>query len=98
TNECQSSMLVQRGVYGTAGSWDFRISDNMYDSSCLVTGDTTKFSFMGSAGPNSTSIPYKHWQDTQFLKTDTWYCVVLSFDGTFLSLYISGQLVAKAFS
>jgi hypothetical protein len=96
TNLCQASYIVERGGGHTSGNWGLALFDNAYDSSCTVTGDTSKFTFYGEAGPNNTTIPHAHWQYTPTARTGRWYCVITTFDGTYIKVYVDGVNVSTA--
>lgn len=97
TDLCQNSMIIRRGPEKTTGSWGLQLFDNAFDSSCTVTGDTSKFTFAAEASTNNYNIPHKHWQYTPTTRTKNWYCVVATFDSTFLKIYIDGIQVSTAF-
>lgn len=90
TGACQASMIIERGSGYSSGNWGLVLFDNAFDSSCTVTGDTSKFTFYGEAGPNNNTMPHAHQQYTPTTRTNTWYCVIATFDSTDVRLYIDG--------
>lgn len=95
---CQCSQIIGRGDDHTNGSWFLYFSDNYYDSSCTVTGDTSNFYFGSGAGRASLYLPSGHFITPNPVETNRWYCVVATYDSTFVKIYVDGQLVATGFS
>lgn len=94
TAACQASDIIKRGQEHTSGNWGLVLFDNAYDSSCTVTNDTSRFTFFGEAGQNNITMPHAHWQYTPTTRTGRWYCVVTTFDGTYVKVYIDGVNVS----
>jgi hypothetical protein len=90
TGLCQGNMILERGLQYTSGYYLLDYCDNFWDSSCNVTGDTTRFIFnTGLNGKPAYNLP---WQYTPVITSGQWYCVVGTFDGTVYKLYINGVL------
>ncbi len=94
TGTCQRSEVIQRGLGYASGSWALALFDNAFDSSCTVTGDTSKFVFIGEAGANNITMPHAPWQYNPTTRTGRWYCVVTTFDGTYVRVYVDGMNVS----
>lgn len=91
---CQTSHIIGRGQYHSQGSWFLLYSDNYYDSSCAITGDTSNFFFGTGSGVSSNSVPSKHFQAANQVETNRWYCVVTTYDSVSFKVYVDGQLIA----
>lgn len=97
TYYCQNSTIIRKGAEFSTGAWGMQITDNPYDSSCSITGDTSHFVFACDAGPNSASVPHGHWRYNPQTRSDTWYCIVTTYDSTEYKVYVNGVLMTTAF-
>ncbi len=98
TADCQVNQVFMRADNFLPSHYSLFFTDNAYDSSCTVTGDTTRFNFY--AGANSSDVNggvafqvyNKPWQYTPAIHTGQWYCVVATFAGKTFKLYVDGVL------
>lgn len=97
TYYCQNSTIIRKGAEYGQGAWGMQLTDNPYDSSCTITGDTSHFVFACDAGPNSVTVPFGHWRYSPRTRSNTWYCVVTTYDSTEYKVYVNGVLMVTSF-
>lgn len=88
TNTCQGNFILSRGMQGSSGGYLLSFFDNVYND-CSVA-DTNGYVFTGQAGP--TILNSSLWPNATRVHTNTWYCVVLTYDGTNCKIYVDGAL------
>lgn len=98
TYHCQNSTIIRKGAEFSQGAWGMQLTDNAYDSSCTITGDTSHFVFACDAGTNSANVPHGHWQYNPQTHSNTWYCIVTTYDSTQYKVYVNGVLKTTAFT
>lgn len=86
---CQGNYIVSRGTVGTSGSFYLTFFDNPYND-CFVS-DTNLYVLAGGGGPGFA--PVTAWQNTHRVHSGVWYCVVVTFDGSFYRVYVDGTLI-----
>ncbi|MBL7682521.1 MAG: T9SS type A sorting domain-containing protein [Flavipsychrobacter sp.] len=91
TGPCQGNFIISRGIQGTNGSLILDYLDNGYND-CSVA-DTNLYVFAGQAGP--IVLPATTTQCSVKVRTNTWYCYILTFDGDTARHYINGTLINK---
>ncbi len=88
---CQGNYVIARGTESfSAGNWSLRFDDNAYNT-CAVL-DTTKEVFHSTAGTNAPPSG-SYWQYSPQIVADTWYNVVVTFNGTSWKVYVDCNLV-----
>jgi hypothetical protein len=98
TDPCQVNQLFMRGASGTTDHYSLFFTDNAADSSCTVTGDTTRYTFYAGANTSDVNggvafgVYNKPWQYTPAITTGNWYTVVATFSGNTFKLYVDGVL------
>ncbi|HXS35709.1 MAG TPA: LamG-like jellyroll fold domain-containing protein [Flavipsychrobacter sp.] len=92
--DCQINAILFRGTTYAPGFYCFDFSDDTYDSSCS-TIDTTKDGFESGVGLNP-SLTYASLHYSPNIVENKWYRVVTTFDGTYISVYVNGELKAKS--
>lgn len=93
TGHCQGNFVLHRGYQYATSSYGLHYFDNAYDSDCSIT-DTAHNIFIGMTGDaNYQGIDMYY---TPPVVTNTWYNVVVTFDGTNLKTYIDGVLKTDA--
>lgn len=93
---CQASFIIMKGKPHNSGTWGMAFHDNAKDSSCAITNDTSDFVLYGEAGTNNASIPLAHWQTSNTIRTNTWYCMAYTWDGSTMKVYMNGQQISSA--
>jgi hypothetical protein len=96
TGLCQGNRILQRGADFTDGSYFLELYDNAYDSSCTVTGDTSHFTFVNFVG-NKNPAYSAHVIYTPVITSNTWYCVIATWNDTAYRLYVNGTLKYTAY-
>lgn len=91
TGLCQVNAVLRRGGQYQAGSYAMDFWDNPFDNSCNVV-DTGKNVFGGYAGTVTVSTANTVWRYSPTIVTQTWYCVVVTYDDTAFRMYIDGVL------
>jgi hypothetical protein len=87
TGTCQGNAIIVRGP-AAPGHWGVNLNDNAYND--CQSADTNKYVFTpyaGSVGPAPSAMQY-----SPSTRTNTWYCVVATYDSVDVRLYINGQL------
>ncbi len=90
TGNCQSSRIITRGPDSGPGSYSLELFDNAFDSSCVVTNDTTHFTYNHFIGNNPCY--FKNVQYSPLTRTKQWLCVIATWDGTTYKTYVDGVL------
>lgn len=96
TGLCQGNRILQRGADFTDGSYFLELYDNAYDSSCTITGDTSHFTFVNFVG-NKNPAYSSHVIYTPVITSNTWYCVIGTWNDTAYRLYVNGILKYTAY-
>ncbi|HLO72075.1 MAG TPA: LamG-like jellyroll fold domain-containing protein [Flavipsychrobacter sp.] len=91
TDVCQGNFIISRGTQGTNGSLILDYLDNGYND-CTVA-DTNLYVFAGQVGPIVLSATTT--QCSVKVRTQTWYCYILTFDGDTARHYVNGTLINK---
>ncbi len=93
TNTCQVSCILNRGFHtGTSVRKDmilFEMGDNFYDEDCNIFSPNN---FYFQSTPITSAMPGAPELYPQPVQLNTWYCVVATFDGDSVRLYIDGSL------
>lgn len=87
TGTCQGNAVIVRGPEAH-GHWGINLNDNPYNN-CQVA-DTNKYvftPFVGNVAPAPSSLQY-----SPSAHTNTWYCVVATYDSVNANVYINGLL------
>jgi gliding motility-associated-like protein len=90
TGLCQVNAILRRGSQYMAGYYALDFYDNAFDSSCSITNDTNKFTYIPQIG--NTGCYSKPWDVTPYIRTGQWECVVATFDGNQFKVYVNGTL------
>lgn len=88
---CQVNAVLRRGEQYQAGSYALDFWDNPFDNSCNIV-DTGKNVFGGYTGTVTVSNANTVWRYSPTIVTQTWYCVVITYDDTAFRMYIDGVL------
>lgn len=91
TDVCQGNFIISRGTQGTNGSLILDYLDNGYND-CTIA-DTSLYVFAGQVGPIVLSATTT--QCSVKVRTQTWYCYILTYDGDTARHYINGTLINK---
>jgi hypothetical protein len=93
TGTCQASAILNKGASnGTAGHYFLGFSDNAYDNDNCGSLDTTHETFITQMKTDiASSAPQLY---TPYIVKNQWYCVITTFDGSNIRLYIDGTLKA----
>ncbi len=95
TDLCQISTIVTKGGENTAGNYNLQFFDNAFDSSCVITGDTSKFVFISESYGNWAY--HKSLQYTPTTHTGNWYCIIATYNGSVYKTYVNGTLMCTAY-
>lgn len=90
TGACQGNAVIVRGPFAP-DHWGININDNAYNDCSLA--DTNKYVFTtyaGTASPSGITQQY-----TPNVHTNIWYCMVATYDGDTVRMYIDGVLKSK---
>lgn len=90
TGQCQQTSIFTRGMANTPEYYTMFMNDNGYDMDCS-TPSPTKNNAYGEVGNISSTLSY--YTTIPFLATNTWYCMVSTYDGSKLRMYIDGTIV-----
>lgn len=85
---CQGNVIVWKGRDISVGHYGLMFSDQAYDNGCAVF-DSLHQNFYNSHG----FVLYD--SDTPFINTNQWYCVLSTYDGDSLRMYVDGTLRYK---
>jgi gliding motility-associated-like protein len=86
---CQGNRMFER--FGNPGNYFFEFTDNTFDSSCS-SFDTNRYCLQGAY--NNLGSPWWNvWQTTNTIHTGTWYCAVMTFNGSAYKIYLNGTLI-----
>jgi uncharacterized repeat protein (TIGR01451 family) len=88
---CQISSIFFKGRDHTTGFWGLYFGDNVYDNNDCLNYDPSHQTFFTEMGAN-TPISTSDELYTPFIAADSWYCVVGTYDGSNIKLYIDGLL------
>jgi len=89
TGNCQGNIILLRGSWASAGCYAMSFDDQPYAGGCSVV-DTPQEVFVTIGGANSATPIL--WQYTPNIIENTWYKVVVTFDGTIYKVYVNGTL------
>ena len=88
---CQGNIILTRGHDNNSSNYTLSFGDAPYND--CSTRDTSLCVFYGYAGSSSGNTA--QWQTTSKITTNTWYKVVLTYDGSNTQkVYINGVLVS----
>lgn len=93
TGTCQGNRILCRGADYTAGSYFMQFFDNAFDNNCN-TSDTNNYVFMTSATNNLANT--SSWQYQPTIRTNSWYCVITTWNDTVYKTYVNGVLKSTA--
>ena len=88
--KCQVNQIFYRGTSFSPGAYGMILYDNAYDGSDCNNFDSTKEVFAGGISTNGSASTEHYWQYTPTAKTNTWYSVVMTYDGSIARIYING--------
>lgn len=89
---CQGNFILYRGAENNAGSYGFGFYDNAYNS--CSQADTNQMVYYAHAG---TTVPqHKDFQSNTKVHTGAWQCLIATFDGNTINIYVDGSLVSSA--
>lgn len=89
---CQGNFIFTRGIQYRDGAYALYHCDQYSDFDCY-NRDTTKNVFAGVIGSANTGGG--EWQYTPAIIPNTWYSVVLTFDGDTARVYVDGVLKSR---
>lgn len=92
TATCQGNYIISRGVPGTSGSYTAHYYDNAYND--CSTADTNSYVFGYSVG--TVLSPNDSFKSTKRVHTGQWYCVIFTYQGSEVKVYVDGTLVASS--
>jgi len=88
---CEGNYVIARGTESSgAGNWSLRFDDNAYNG-CGVL-DTTRQVFISTAGNNAPTSATA-WQYSPQIVVDTWYNVIVTYNGTTWKIYVDCNLI-----
>jgi len=87
--KCQVNQIFGRGSSFSSGAYGLMIYDNAYDGDCNIF-DSTREVFAGNISTNMNSSSEHYWQYTPTVQTNTWYSVVMTYDGSLARIYVNG--------
>ena len=88
----QGNSIIWRGSEGSGTfSYHLEFFDNAYDNDDAVYSPTQDV-FAGWTGNTTSSTPQTEWYYTPTVVANTWYSVVLTYDGDSTRIYVNGTL------
>lgn len=92
---CQTNYILTRGVEKASGHYALFLSDNAFDNASCTAFDTSKHVFYSHMRNKTNFVSHSLWQYTPTIVSNTWYCVVSTYDGTYNKIYVDGVLKAS---
>jgi len=90
---CQGNAIIWRGFDQSPDfSYQLEMFDNAYDNSDAVYSPTHEV-FAGWTGSTTSGTPQVEWYYTPTTELNTWYSVVLTYDGDSTRIYVNGTLM-----
>lgn len=86
---CETSSILWRDVEDTSDGYNLFVSDNPHDSTCGVYTPGNEL-FTGETGYMHSAVPQNARDYNNYVQLNTWYCVVLTYDGDTQKIYIDG--------
>lgn len=93
---CQGNVLFARGSQYKPGFYMLIMFDNAYDNGDCYKMDTSKNVFAGAGGNLVSTSPNTDFRYTPTVVTQTWYCVITTYDGNAIKTYVNGALMSTA--
>ncbi len=94
TGLCQANFILHRGYQYASSSYGMHYFDNAYDGNNCSNVDTAHNVFTGLTGDGNYQALDAYY--TPPIVSNTWYNVVVTFDGTHLKTYVDGVLKSDA--
>lgn len=95
TGACQANMILARGTQYQAGYYRLLYFDNAFDNDCNKT-DTSKNVFQTDISYSAFFNAPQTWKYTPTIVSNTWYCVVATYDNDTARIYVDGVLKSTA--
>jgi|GEM_PF-1834661 len=91
SNTCQEERIVSRGTFQGSDYMAVAINDNTFDGSCATASPANNEFVGGAAGvPTGSGM----WVGPHiYIQAHVWYCVAMTYDGSFLRTYQNGNIV-----
>jgi Concanavalin A-like lectin/glucanases superfamily/Secretion system C-terminal sorting domain len=84
---CQGNVIMWKGSNFDVGHYGLHMSDALYNIDCN-TIDSLNETFYPEISSNGTGFAY-----TPVITSNTWYCIVATYDGDSSRLYVDGNLM-----
>lgn len=94
TGQCQANFILHRGSQYASSSYGMHYFDNAYDGNNCGNVDTAHNVFTGLTGDGYYQSIDAYY--TPPIVSNTWYNVVVTFDGTNMKTYVDGVLKSNA--
>jgi len=91
---CQGNYFISRGAENTTAFYGLEIFDNAWDNDCYVYSPDHEV-FNGGTGVATSMGPVSDLLYTPYTSLNTWYCVVLTYDGDTTKIYVDGVLKSR---
>ena len=88
---CQGNFIIARGAEFTPQLYQLEYFDGAWDNSCTAYSPAHE-TFAGATGAAITTDPPTAWYYPSPIALNTWYCVVLTYDGDSTRIYVDGTL------
>lgn len=93
SGSCQGNAIIWRGVDQNSDfSYQLEMFDNAYDNSDAVYSPDHEV-FAGWTGHTTGNTPQVEWYYTPTIQLNTWYSVVLTYDGDSTRIYVNSVLM-----
>lgn len=86
---CETSSILWRDVEDTSDSYNLFVSDNPHDGTCGVYTPSNEL-FTGEVAYMHSAVSQNARDYNSYVQLNTWYCVVLTYDGDTQKIYIDG--------